>query len=292
VTAGVSEKKAAPPPSIGNRVAPHVHIAPPTGWWRVDWRELWAFHDLFGILVMRDIKLRYKQTALGITWVILQPLLSSLIFAIIFGSLAKLPSDGTPYLLFVLAGMLPWNLFAQSLQRAGNSMVNDSRLISKIYFPRLMIPVASATAVMLDFAVCCGVTVIVALVFGYTPSWTWLAILPLACLTLLTAVGVSLFFSALNMYYRDFMYALPFIVQAWMYASPLVYSTSLVPDKWQIVYALNPMTGVIDGFRWALLGHRDFPAMGLAVSALGAIAITALGLYVFQRVERNFADVI
>jgi lipopolysaccharide transport system permease protein len=280
------------PSASAHREVPHVHIVPPSGWWQIDLRELWAFRDLFGILVMRDIKLRYRQTALGVTWVILQPLLSSFIFAIIFGSLAKLPSDGTPYMLFVFAGMVPWNLFAQALQRAGNSMVTDSRLISKIYFPRLIIPVATASAVLVDFIVSCGVMVIISIWYGYTPSLTWLAILPLACLTLLVAVGASLFFSALNVYYRDFMYALPFVVQAWMYASPLVYSTSLVPPKWQIVYALNPMSGIIDGFRWALLGHREFPASGLVVSALGAVVIAAVGLYVFQRVERNFADVI
>ncbi len=171
-------------------------------------------------------------------------------------------------------------------------MVTDARLISKIYFPRLIIPVASASAVLLDFAVCCGVMAAISFAFGYPPSWTWLAVIPLAALALLVSVGASLLFSALNVYYRDFMYALPFVVQAWMYASPLVYSTTLVPDKWQIVYSLNPMAGVIDGFRWALLGHRDFPLTGLAVSLVGAVALAALGLFVFQRVERNFADVI
>jgi lipopolysaccharide transport system permease protein len=278
--------------SVADREVPHVRIVPPSGWWNVNFHELWAFRDLFGILVTRDIKLRYRQTALGVAWVILQPLLSSFIFAIIFGSLAKLPSDGTPYLLFVFAGMLPWNLFAQALQRAGNSMVADARLISKIYFPRLLIPIASASAVLLDFTVCCGVMFVLSVFYGYTPTLTWLALLPLTCLALLVAVGASLLFSALNVYYRDFMYALPFVVQVWMYASPLVYSASLVPTKWQIVYGLNPMAGIIDGFRWALLGHREFPAVGLAVSVLGAIAIGAFGLYVFQRVERNFADVI
>jgi lipopolysaccharide transport system permease protein len=241
---------------------------------------------------MRDVKLRYKQTALGVTWVILQPLLSSFIFAVIFGSLAKLPSDGTPYMLFVFSGMLPWNLFSQGLQRAGNSMVADARLISKIYFPRLIIPVASASAVLIDFAVSCGVMVVLLVLYGFTPSLSWLAVLPLTALALLVAIGASLLFSALNVYYRDFMYALPFVIQTWMYASPLVYSTSLVPSKWQVIYGLNPMAGVIDGFRWALLGHREFPATGLAASVLVAVALALFGIWVFQRVERNFADVI
>ena len=292
MTADSSKKMSVGSNAPISREIPHVHIAPPSGWWQVDFRELWAFRDLFGILVMRDIKLRYRQTALGVTWVILQPLLSSFIFAVIFGSLAKLPSDGTPYLLFVFAGMLPWTLFAQALQRAGNSMVSDARLISKIYFPRLIIPVASASAVLLDFAVSCGVMTILLLLYGFAPSWTWLAVIPLTAVTLLIAIGASLLFSAMNVYYRDFMYALPFVIQTWMYASPLVYATSLVPSKWQILYGLNPMAGVIDGFRWALLGRPEFPATGLAVSLVGAVAITLFGMWVFQRVERNFADVI
>jgi lipopolysaccharide transport system permease protein len=278
--------------ALAAREAPHIHIAPPSGRWNVNFRELWAFRDLYGILVLRDIKLRYKQTVLGVLWVILQPLLSSLIFAIIFGSLAKLKSDGAPYILFVFTGMLPWNLFAQSLQRAGNSMVSDSRLIQKIYFPRLIIPVASASAVLIDFAVAGSVLAVLLLAYGFTPLATWLAVAPLTALALLIAIGTSLTFSALNVYYRDFSYALPFVVQTWMYASPLVYATSLVPDEWRILYYVNPMAGVIDGFRWALLGGREFPATGLAMAALGALVITAFGMYVFQRVERNFADVI
>ncbi len=293
MTAGVNKKTDISPYALINHEVPHFRIAPPSGWWNVDFRELWAFRDLFGILVLRDIKLRYRQTALGVSWVILQPLLTSFIFAVIFGSLAKLPSDGTPYMLFVFSGMLPWTLFAQGLQRAGNSMVADARLISKIYFPRLIIPVASASAVLIDFAVSCCVMVLLLLLYGFTPSLTWFAVLPLTAITLLIAIGASLLFSALNVYYRDFMYALPFVVQTWMYASPLVYSASLVPEgNARIVYGLNPMAGVIDGFRWALLGHRDFPAIGLATSVLGAVAITLFGLWVFQRVERNFADVI
>lgn len=270
----------------------HHRIAPPTSWSDLSFAELWSFRDLFGILALRDIRLRYKQTAFGVAWVVLQPVLSSLIFAAIFGSLAKLPSDGVPYILFVFAGMLPWNLFAGSLQRAGNSLVGDARLISKVYFPRIVIPIASATAVLLDFAVAFVVMGIFTVFSGIPISLTWLAVIPLAALTFAIAVGVSLVFSALSVYYRDFTYALPFIIQLWMFGSPLVYSTSLVPAKWQALYGLNPMSGVMDGFRWAILGQREFPLTGLALSLLGATLLLLLGVYVFQRVERSFADVI
>jgi lipopolysaccharide transport system permease protein len=270
----------------------HHRISPPTSWSDLSFTELWSFRDLFGILALRDIKLRYKQTALGVVWVILQPLLSSLIFAAVFGNLAKLPSDGAPYIVFVFAAMLPWNLFAGSLQRAGNSLVGDARLISKVYFPRIIIPIASAAAVLLDFAVACVVMVVLGLLYGVTPLWTWLAVAPLTALVFVVAVGASLFFSALNVYYRDFMYALPFVIQVWMYGSPLVYSTSLIPPEWQLLYHLNPMAGIIDGFRWALLGNREFPATGLLMAVLGAAAVFLVGVYVFQRVERSFADVI
>jgi lipopolysaccharide transport system permease protein len=275
----------------GGRV-PHVRIAPPTAWSDLSIAELWSYRDLFGILALRDIKLRYKQTALGISWVILQPLLASVIFAVVFGNLAKLPSSGLPYLLFVFAGMLPWNLFAQGVQRAGNSLVGDSRLISKVYFPRIIIPIASATAVLLDFAVSSVVMLGLCFAYGVAPSLTWLAVIPLLAITFGIAIGCSLIFSALNVYYRDFMYALPFVIQMWMYGSPLVYSTDLVPQKWQILYSLNPMSGAIQGFRWALLGHAEFPAVPLALSVAGAAVLLLAGLFVFQRVERSFADVV
>jgi lipopolysaccharide transport system permease protein len=270
----------------------HHRISPLTSWSDLSFTELWSFRDLFGILALRDIKLRYKQTVLGIAWVVLQPLLSAIIFAAVFGNLAKLPSDGAPYILFVFAAMLPWNLLAGGLQRAGNSLVGDANLISKVYFPRIIIPIASSAAVLLDFAVTCGVMVVLSALYGVGPSWTWLAVVPLTALVFVVILGTSFFFSALSVYYRDFKYALPFLIQAWMYGSPLVYATSLVPPRWQILYHLNPMAGIIDGFRWALLGNREFPAMGLLMVVPEALALFVVGLYVFQRVERSFADVI
>ena len=270
----------------------HRRISPPTSWSDLSFSEFWSYRDLFGILTVRDIKLRYKQTALGVVWVVLQPLLSSLIFAVVFGNLAKLPSDGAPYIVFVFAAMLPWNLFAGSLQRAGNSLIGDAPLISKVYFPRIVLPIASAAAVLLDFAVACGVMIVISVLYGVTPSWTWLAVAPLTALVFVVAVGSSLFFSALNVYYRDFMYALPFVIQVWMYGSPVVYSSSLVPPSWQFLYHLNPMAGIIDGFRWAILGNREFPATGVLMAVFGSAAAFLVGVYVFQRVERSFADVI
>ena len=267
-------------------------ISPPTSWSDLSFRELWSFRDLFGILALRDIKLRYKQTVLGVAWVVLQPLLSSIIFAVVFGNLAKLPSDGAPYILFVFAAMLPWNFLAAGLQRAGTSLVGDANLISKVYFPRVIIPIASSAAVALDFAVSCVVMVVLSLLYGVGPSWTWLAVVPLTALVYVVILGSSLFFSALSVYYRDFKYALPFVIQAWMYGSPLVYSTSLIPSRWQILYHLNPMAGIIDGFRWALLGNREFPTTGILMAIPEAAAMFLVGLYVFQRVERSFADVI
>ena len=257
----------------------------------LDWQELWRFRDLFGIFALRDVKLRYRQTALGVIWVVLQPLAASLIFAVIFGVLAHLPSNGSPYLLFVFAAMLPWNLFSGGVQRAGNSLITDARLVTKVYFPRELIPLASAAAVVLDFAVA-GVVMLVLMVLyraAFTP--TLLAVVPLVLLALAITVGASLFFSALNVYYRDFSYAMPFLLQIWLYATPVVYASSLVPERWRLLFGLNPMAGVIDGFRWAFLGGA-FPLGSLAEATVVGGLMLLIGAYVFERVERSFADVI
>ena len=268
---------------------PKVVIEPRGG--ATEWLELWRFRDLFLILAGRDVRLRYRQTALGVVWVILQPLVGALIFAAIFGLFAKLPSDGTPYLLFVFAAMLPWNLFSGGVQRAGNSLITDARLITKIYFPRAIIPVASVSAVLLDFAVASVVMLVLMLLYGTAFTWSILALPALILITLAITVGMSLLFSALNVYYRDFSYALPFILQVWMYASSVVYASSLVPERWRLLYGLNPIVGVIDGFRWALLGTPP-PTTALIESAVFALLLLVAGAAVFQRVERNFADVI
>lgn len=268
---------------------PRLVIEPAGG--GVDWRELWRFRDLLRILAERDIRLRYRQTALGVVWVILQPLIASLIFAAIFGLFAKLPSDGAPYLLFVFAAMLPWNLFSAGVQRAGNSLIANAGLITKIYLPREIIPIASVSAVILDFGVASLVLLGLMVVSGVAFSWTILALPALVLLALTITVGTSLFFSALSVYYRDFSYALPFLLQVWMYASPVVYGASLVPDQWQLLYGLNPMVGVIDGFRWALLGG-PMPLVAMGESVVVATLVLLAGATVFKRVERSFADVI
>jgi lipopolysaccharide transport system permease protein len=274
------------------RRRPTVVIQPSSGWAALNLRELWEYRDLLFILAGRDVKLRYKQTALGIIWVILQPLVAALIFAAIFGKFAKLPSDGTPYLLFVFCGLLPWNYFSGSLQRAGNSLITDSKLISKVYFPRLLVPLASTVAVLIDFVVTLVVLLGLMLFYGVSPTWQVLTLPFFLLLTTLAATGISLWLSALNVQYRDFMYALPFIIQVWMYASPVVYATSIVPEKLRWIYSLNPAVGFIEGFRWALLGHSALTwEMTLLTLVVSGVAFLS-GAFFFRRVERGFADVV
>lgn len=267
-------------------------IRPARGWSALAFGEQWKYRDLLLILALRDVRLRYKQTALGVIWVIMQPLVAALIFAIIFGQLAGLPSGETPYLLFVFAGLLPWNLFAGALQRAGNSLIGDARLISKIYFPRMVIPIGSSAAVVVDFLVTLAVMFVLIALFRAPLALNLLALPLLTVLTLVIAIGISFIISSLNVYYRDFSYALPFAIQVWMYASPLVYTADIVPQAWRWLYALNPMVGVIEGFRWALLGVGEFPALPLLLSTIAGAVLFLVGALIFQRVERSFADVI
>jgi lipopolysaccharide transport system permease protein len=272
---------------------PVTVIKPTRGWASLNLGDLWRYRDLLVILAGRDVKLRYKQTILGVAWVILQPLVTALIFTVVFGNFAKLPSDGVPYMLFTFAGLLPWNLFSQSLQRAGNSLVGSSQMISKVYFPRMAIPLASTGSVLIDFLVSLVVFVVLMVVFQVTPTWRILTLPFFLLLALVTAVGVSLWLSALSVYYRDFMFAMPFVIQAWMYASPVAYAASVVPEKWRLLYSLNPAIGFVEGFRWALLGGAGpLTVQMVLVSALGAIVAFVSGAFVFRRIERGFADVI
>ena len=271
---------------------PCVVIAPSRGWVALNFRELWAYRDLLWLLAGRDVKLRYKQTILGAVWVVLQPVVAALIFSVILGRFTKWPSDGLPYPLFVFTGMLPWNFFAGTLQRAGNSLLTDARLISKVYFPRLLIPLASTGAVLIDFAV--TLLVLIGLLFYYqiSPSWRLVTVPFFLLITTLTAVGVSLWLSALNVRYRDFLYAIPFLIQVWMYASPVAYATTIVPENWQWIYSLNPAVGFIEGFRWSLLGKGVLTPLMVILSSVAASILFVSGLYFFRRVERSFADVI
>jgi lipopolysaccharide transport system permease protein len=271
---------------------PFVVIQPAHGWIALDLVELWKYRDLLWLLAGRDVKLRYKQTALGVAWVVLQPLVAALIFAVIFGRFGNLPSDGSPYILFVFTSLLPWNFFAGALQRAGNSLVNDSHLISKVYFPRLIIPLASTGAVLIDFLVSLAVLAVLMALYRVPLTWHVLALPFFLLLTAMLGIGVSLWLSALNVQYRDFMYALPFLIQVWMYASPVVYSARLVPERWRLLFSLNPAVGFIEGFRWSLLGASSLtPAMVLLTTGLGLLTLLG-GAYVFRRIERSFADML
>jgi len=271
-------------------VRPHVAIRPDRGWTALRLGELWEYRDVMVMLAVRDIQLRYKQTALGVVWVVLQPLVAGLVFAVIFGRFAKLPSGGQPYLPFVFAGLLGWNLFAGILQRAGNSLVAEAKLITKVYFPRLLIPCGAAAAALVDYSVSLVVMLGLLLWYGIWPGG-WLLLLPLVTvLTLALAVGLSLWVSALNVRYRDFMYALPFMIQVLMYASPVVYALELVPPAWRTLFAINPLVGLIEGGRAALLGGGVDVGLFLGISALWAVIALVSGALFFRRVERDFAD--
>ncbi len=270
----------------------HIRVQRSGGWAGLKLQELWAYRDLFWILALRDVKLRYKQTALGVTWVILQPILTSGIFAVIFGMLAQLPSDDSPYLLFAFAGTLPWTLFSQSLQRAGSSLVSGRELISKVYFPRMILPIASSFSVLVDFMVGLASIGVLFAIYRVSLTWNLLALPGLIFVNLLISIGVSFWISAFSVHYRDFIYALSFLIQAWMYASPVAYSSSIVPEQWSALYSLNPMVGVIEGFRWSLLGQGDFSWVSFGISSAVGLVLFISGALVFRRIERGFADVI
>lgn len=279
------------PASLASSEA-HFLIEPPRGWVALELRELWLYRELLFFLAWRDIKLRYKQTALGAAWAILQPLLTMVIFSVIFGQLAKLPSDGIPYPIFTYTALLPWQLFAFALTNSSNSLINSQNLISKVYFPRLIIPLASTLAGVIDFAFAFLVLLGMMAYYRMVPT-TAIAYLPLfLILALLSALAVGIWLSALSVEYRDVRYIVPFLTQFWMYATPIAYSSSLIPENWRLLYGLNPMTGVVEGFRWALLGMQTSGGIMIAVSAAVVVVMFISGLYYFRRMENNFADVI
>jgi lipopolysaccharide transport system permease protein len=268
-----------------------VVLEPHHGWRELGLGEVWAHRELLYFFIWRDLKVRYKQTAFGAAWAVLQPVLLMLVFSVSLGQLPNIGPAGVPYPLFVFAGLVPWTLFASSLSGASNSLVNGEAVITKVYFPRLLLPFASVGSFLLDFTISLGALAVVMLFFGVVPS---LAIVWLPALTLMavvTAVGVGTFLSAVNVRYRDVKYVLPFVVQLWMFASPVVYTSTLIPAQWQPVFALNPMTGVVDGFRWALIGG-DRPDALILVSAVASLLVLLGSLAYFRRVERTFADVI
>lgn len=271
---------------------PLVRIRPPRGWVSLQLREVWEYRELLYFLVWRDVKVRYKQTALGVGWVVIQPLATTLIFTIIFGNLAKIPSENLPYAVFAMAGLIPWNYFSGAFARGGASLVGSANLISKVYFPRLIVPLSSIMVGLIDSAIVFLVLLALMLFYGILPRAEIVTLPLFLLLAVATALGVSLWLSALNVQYRDVGYLVPFIAQFWMYATPIVYPASLIPDKWRVLYGLNPMTGVVEGFRWALFGTGEGPGPMLAVSTLMVLAVLISGAYFFKRMEDTFADVV
>jgi len=257
------------------------------------WRDLWRYRELFTFLAWRDILVRYKQTAIGVAWAVLRPLLTMIAFTIVFGRLAKLPSEGAPYAVLVFAAMLPWQFFANCLTECSQSLIDNSNMISKIYFPRLVLPVASVAVSIVDFLI--SFTILIALMIWYhmVPSIRMLVLPPLILLAVFSALGPGFLIAALNVKYRDFRYVVPFLVQFGLYVSPVAFSSTIVPERWRLLYSLNPMVGVIDGFRWAILGgDTSMYVPGFVISVAVTLLFFLIGLTYFRRMERAFADVI
>lgn len=258
------------------------------------WRDLWRYRELFQVLAWRDISVRYRQTAVGVAWALLRPLLTMLIFTVVFGRIAKLPSDGAaPYALMVFAGMLPWTFFSTALSEAGSSLVSNSNLISKVYFPRLVIPTATIVVALIDLAICFGLFAAMMAWYQFAPTWR-IALLPaFVAIAFLAALGPGLWITAINVKYRDFRFVIPFIVQLGMYVSPVAFSSSVIPAEWRLLYSLNPMVGVIDGFRWCLLGgEATFYWPGFALSLVLIALFLWIGIRQFRSMEKTFADLI
>jgi len=270
---------------------PTFFIDPPSGWTSIGFRELWDYRELLYFLTLRDIKVRYKQTALGAAWAVIQPFFMMVVFSLFFGKLAGVKSDGIPYPVFTFCALLPWQLFAHALTESSNSLVANERLITKVYFPRLVVPLAAVLGGLVDFAVAFVILLAMMLYYGIVPTWAIVTLPAFILLAVLTALAVGLWLSALNVKYRDVRYTINFLIQFWLFATPVAYPSSIVPERWRPLYGLNPMAGVVEGFRWALLGSKPPGAM-LAVSVAVVIVLLIGGLYYFRRMEQEFADVV
>jgi len=282
---GISESAALAKPRV-------LRITPPSRWREVPLGEMWDYRELLYFFVWRDIKIRYKQTAIGAAWAVLQPFLTMLVFSLFFGKLAHIPSEGLPYPVFYYSALLPWMYFAAALQNATNTIVENQRLITKVYFPRLILPFSSVLSGLVDFAISFLMFVLMMIYYGIRPSAAMLWLPVFLLLTVLTALGVGLWLAALNAIYRDVRYVLPFLVQFWMFASPVAYPSSLVPEKWRWLYGLNPMEGVIEGFRWSLAGQGQPPGHLIFVSAGVVAAVLLSSVAYFQKMETTIADVV
>jgi lipopolysaccharide transport system permease protein len=257
------------------------------------WRDLFRYRELFYFLAWRDVLVRYKQTVIGVLWAVIRPLLTMIVFTLVFGRIAKLPAEGVPYPVMVFAAMLPWQLFATSLTEGSASLISNANLISKVYFPRLIIPASAVIVSFVDFAISMVLLVLLMMFYHVWPSWPLLALPVFTALALLASAGAGVWLAALNVKYRDFRYVVPFIVQFGLYISPVGFSSSIVPEKWRILYSLNPMVGVIDGFRWSISGgNTPFPQQSLTLSLITAALVLGTGVWYFRKTERTFADII
>ncbi|MGB7539361.1 MAG: ABC transporter permease [Anaerolineales bacterium] len=274
-------------------IGPITEIVPARGWVNLKLREVWAYRELLFFLTWRDIKVRYKQTVLGASWAIIQPFMTMVVFSLFFGGLAKIPSEGVPYPIFSFAAVVPWTFFANSVTTSSNSLVGSAALIKKVFFPRLVVPIASVLGNVVDFLLAFAVLILMMLYFQIWPTAAMLWILLFTLLAFVTALGVGLWLSALNVEYRDIRYAVTFLISLWQFASPVAYSSSLIENNTlRTLYGLNPMVGVIEGFRWALLGIGSAPGPMLGISAAVSVVLLITGAFYFRRMERNFADVV
>jgi len=286
----ISLENVLPHPTSGDP-EPTIKIRPPRRWVPVDFHELGEYRELLFSFVSRDVKIRYKQTVLGFLWAIIQPLFLMVVFTLFFGRIANIPSDGIPYPLFSFAALIPWTLFAEGLTRSSTSMVNNANIITKVYFPRLIIPISGILSPLVDFTIAFIILLLMMAYYGFVPTIAIVFLPFFILLALLTSLSVGLWLSALNVKYRDFQYTIPFIIQIWLFVSPVVYPASMIPQQWQFLYALNPMSGVIEGFRWALLGTNPPQGM-ILISAVVVVFLLVGGLFYFKRMEQYFADVV
>ena len=271
----------------------HVtRISPAKSWPGIELRELWDYRELLYFLTWRDLKVRYKQTALGAAWAVIQPLFMMLVFSLFFGRLAGVPSDGIPYPVFTFCALLPWQLFAHALTESSNSLVGNQNLITKVYFPRLVVPMSAVLGGLVDFAIAFVILLGMLAFYGLVPGWQIVALPAFVLLAVMTALAVGLWLSALNVQYRDVRYTINFLVQFWLFATPVAYPSSIIPAQWRVVYGLNPMVGVVEGFRWSLLGKPESPSAVVLVSTIVVVTLLVGGLFYFRRMEQQFADVV
>lgn len=271
---------------------PFVRRQARPGWVAIDFGELWRYRELLVFQAIRDIRVRYKQTVLGVAWAVLQPVVTMVVFSLFFGKLAKLPSDGIPYPVFTFCALLPWQLFTYALTYSSNSLVDNANAVTKVYFPRLILPFSAVISGLIDFAIAFVVLAGIMFYYGVRPGWPVIVLPLFIILALAVAMSIGVWLSALNVKYRDIRYTIPFLSQFWLFATPVAYSSSLVPEKWQTVYGINPMVSVVDGFRWALLGRSAPSIPMLIVSVIATVVLLACGLFYFRRMEKSFADIV